>query len=165
MCKFLAPLAASCVVFTAFVVLTCSSVSAADLVNARLTACSKVGKSIGDVNSCGKIWKIKSGKAHLSADGKLTADVSGLVLNDKTVPSDVNGTADGVTEVVASLVCKEAGGAKAVAETMRVPLSKSGDAKIQTNLTVPKDCAAPVLVIREIWEGKVGGWLARTGSD
>jgi len=165
MCRAVAPLAASCAVFAAFFLLTGPSASAADLVNARLTACSKVGKSIGDVNSCGKMWKIKSGKAQLTADGKLTADLNGLVLNDKTVPSDMNGTANGVTEVVATLVCREAGGAKAVAETTRVPLSKSGDAKINTNLTVPKDCAAPVVVIREIWEGKVGGWLARTGSD
>jgi hypothetical protein len=163
--KSIAPLAASCLVFVAFIVLLGSSALAADVVNAKLTACSKVGKSIGDVNSCGKAWKIKSGSAQLSADGKLTANVSGLVLNDKTVPAEMNGTANGVTEVVASLVCREAGGAKAVAETPRVPLSKSGDAKIQTNMSVPKDCAAPVVLIREIWEGKVGGWLARTGND
>jgi hypothetical protein len=162
MLKSLAPLVASCVAFAALALTTAVPADAADLVNTKLTACSKVGTSIGDVNSCGKMWKIKSGNAQLGPDGKLTASVTGLVLNDTTVPADVNGTADGVTEVVASLVCGGGGGRKAVAETTRVPLSKSGDAKIGTKLIVPKDCATPVLVIREIWEGKVGGWLAAT---
>src|SRR5712691_3756808 len=48
---------------------------------------------------------IKSGNAQLTSDGMLKVEVKGLVLNDTTVPADVNGTADGVTEVVASLVC------------------------------------------------------------
>ena len=164
MFKALVPLAASCAVFTASALIIVVPAGAADLISAKLVACSKVGVSIGDVNSCGKIWKIKSGNAQVGADGKLTANVSGLVLNDTTVPADVNGTADGVAEVVATLVCGGGGGRKAVAETARVPLSKSGDAKISTSFTVPKDCTAPVLVIREIWEGKVGGWLASTAS-
>src|SRR5262245_39316464 len=161
MLKSLGPLTASCVALVTWVLITAVPARAADIINGKLAACSKVGVSIGDVNSCGKVWKIKSGKAQLSADGKLTANVSGLVLNDTTVPPDVNGTADGVTEVVASLVCK-GGGPKTVAESSRVPLSKSGDAKVSTKLTVPKECATPVLLIREIWEGKVGGWLAAT---
>jgi hypothetical protein len=165
MLKSLAPLATSCVAFAALALTTAIPAMAADAINAKLIACSKVGTSIGDVNSCGKVWKIKSGNAQLSADGKLTANVTGLVLNDTTLPADVNGTADGVTEVVASLVCSGGGGRRVVAETARAPLSKPGDAKISTNLTVPKDCSAPVLLIREIWEGKVGGWLAATASQ
>jgi hypothetical protein len=160
--KSIAPRAASCMAFAALALTTAIPAGAADLVKAKLTACSKVGTSIGDVPSCGKMWKIKSGNAQLSADGKLTANVTGLVLNDTTVPPDMNGTADGVTEVVASLVCGGAGTQKVVAETTRAPLSKSGDAKISTKLAVPKDCAAPVLLIREIWEGNVKGWLAAT---
>lgn len=162
MLKYLAPLASSCVMFAVFTASTAASASAADVINGNLKACSKVGTSIGDVNSCGKMWKIKSGKAQLGPEGKLTANVTGLVLNDTTVPTDMNGTADGVTEVVASLVCGGAAGHKVVAESPRTSLSKAGDAKISTNLTVPKDCATPVLLIREIWEGKVGGWLAAT---
>jgi hypothetical protein len=160
--KSFAPLAASCVAFAALALSTAVPAGAADLVNAKLAACSKVGTSIGGVDSCGKMWKLKSGNAQLSTDGKLTANVTGLVLNDTTVPPDVNGTADGVTEVVASLVCSGGGGPKVVAETTRAPLSKSGEAKISAKVMVPKDCAAPVLLIREIWEGKVKGWLAAT---
>ena len=162
MAKSFVPLAASCVVFAVFLLAAAVPAGAADVINGKLMACSKVGTSIGDVNSCGKMWKIKSGNAQLTADGKLNASTTALVLNDTSVPADMNGTADGVTEVVASLVCGKGGTRKVAAETARAPLSKSGDAKISATLTVPKDCASPVLLIREIWEGKVGGWLAST---
>jgi hypothetical protein len=43
-----------------------------------------------------------------------------------------------------------------------VPLSKTGDAKVQAKLSVPSDCANPIIVLRERYEGKVKGWLAAT---
>jgi hypothetical protein len=128
-----------------------------------MVACPQDGTAIGGVNSCGKIWNIKSGKAELDKSGKLEIEVKGLVLNDPTLPADVNGTADGVTEVVGSVVCSGGGTSKVVAETTRFPLSKSGDAKIKAKVDLPKSCAAPIILVREIWEGKVGGWLAATG--
>jgi hypothetical protein len=85
------------------------------------------------------------------------------VLNDPTLPADVNGTADGVMEVVGSVVCSGGGTSKVVAETGRFPLSKSGDARIKAKVDLPKGCAAPIILVREIWEGKIGGWLAATG--
>jgi len=130
---------------------------------ASMMACPQDGTAIGGVNSCGKIWNIKSGKAELDASGKLEIEVKGLVLNDPTLPADVNGTADGVGEVVGAVVCSGGGSAKAVAETARFPLSKSGDAKIKAKVDLPKNCAAPIVLVREIWEGKVGGWLAASG--
>jgi hypothetical protein len=139
------------------------SVQAAEVIKATLVACPKDGTAIGDVGSCGKIWKIKSGNARLVSDGGLKVEVKGLVLNDTTVPPDMNGTADGVTEVVATLVCSTGGAVRVAAESSRAPLSKSGNANINTTVKLPKNCAAPVLLIREIWEGKVGGWLAATG--
>ena len=63
MLKSLAPLVVSCVAFAALALTTAVPAGAADLVNAKLAACSKVGTSVGDVNSCGKMWKIKSGNA------------------------------------------------------------------------------------------------------
>jgi hypothetical protein len=136
---------------------------AADVIQAVLVACPSDGTLIGGVNSCGKIWKIQSGNARLTSDGALKIEVKGLVLNDTSLPPDVNGTADGVTEVVATLVCTGGGAVRVAAESSRVPLSKSGDANVNTTLTLPKNCAAPALLIREIWEGKIGGWLAATG--
>jgi hypothetical protein len=52
---------------------------------------------------------------------------------------------------------------KVAAQTDAVPLSKTGDAKVKAKVTVPSDCANPVIVLRERYEGKVGGWLAATG--
>ncbi len=136
---------------------------AAEIIKAGLVACPHDGTVLGGVNSCGKIWKLKSGGAQLGSDGTLKVEVKNLVLNDSTVPPDVNGTADGVSQVVASLVCTGGGSARVAAQTDLVPLSKSGDAKIQATLTLPKTCIAPIVIIREFYDGKIGGWLAATG--
>src|ERR1700722_1363288 len=60
-----------------------------------LTACPSDKTIIGGVNACGKVWKLGSGNAMLSPDGKLVVDLHGLVLNDPSV-GEFNGTPDGV---------------------------------------------------------------------
>jgi hypothetical protein len=132
-----------------------------EILEGKLRACPSDGTSIGGVNSCGKIWKLKSGEVELGRDGDIEVELRGLVLNDATT-GEFNGTADGVTQVVVSLVC---GGTKAsvVAESDRFPLSKDGRADIETKLRLPAQCIAPIVLVREIWDGKVGGWLAATG--
>ena len=127
-------------------------------VKGHLAACSSTKTSIGDVPSCGKVWKLASGEAELEKDGELEAEVHGLVLND-TSTGDANGTPDGVNGVAAAVVC----GGKVAAQTDAVPLSKEGTAKIERKVSVPSDCANPVIVLRERYEGKIGGWLAATG--
>lgn len=54
MTKSLALLAASSVVSVVLVLGAAVSAGAADVVKGKLVACSKVGTSVGDVNSCGK---------------------------------------------------------------------------------------------------------------
>lgn len=136
--------------------------SADDDFEAPLTACLANKTAIGDVPSCGKIWKLKSGEAELSENGSLEVEVQGLVLNDTTV-GEYNGTPDGVDAVAAAVLCNGPGGLKVVAQTEPVPLSKTGDAKIKAKVSLPKSCAGPVIVLRERYEGKIGGWLAATG--
>jgi hypothetical protein len=126
------------------------------VVSGDLKAC-PTGKPIGDVKSCGKVWKLASGHASLKKDGTLTADVKGLVLDDAST-GKYNGTPDGVDGVAAAVVC----GGKMSGQTEVVPLSKTGDATINSKVTVPSDCASPVIVLRERYEGKVSGWLAAT---
>ena len=76
-------------------------------VKAKLIACpTKV--AIGDVPSCGKVWKLGSGSAELKKDGSLTAEVKGLVLNDASTGTS-NGTPDGV-DGVAAIQTKQNGG-------------------------------------------------------
>lgn len=136
--------------------------SADEHFESELTACLANKTVIGDVPSCGKIWKLKSGEAELSENGSLEVEVQGLVLNDTTV-GEYNGTPDGVDAVAAAVLCNGPGGLKVVAQTEPVPLSKTGDAKIKAKVSLPKSCAGPVIVLRERYEGKIGGWLAATG--
>lgn len=132
--------------------------SAADpVIKAGLRAC-PMGTGIGEVNSCGKVWKIGSGDATLHSDGRLMIQVKGLVLNDAST-GEFNGTADGVTHVVGTVLCN----GKVAAQTEWSPLSKDGKATVNAKLSLPAACIAPTLVVREVWEGKVGGWLAAAG--
>jgi len=135
--------------------------SFADEFEARLVACPANKTAIGDVGSCGKVWKLHSGKAEFSKSGKLEVKVKGLVLNDTSV-GDANGTPDGVDAVAAAVICNGPNGAAVAAQTEPVPLSKAGDAKIEAKVSLPNGCIGPVIVLRERYEGKIGGWLAAT---
>jgi hypothetical protein len=114
---------------------------------------------IGTIPSCGKVWKLTSGSAELKKDGTLAAEVKGLVLNDPSTGKS-NGTPDGVDGVAAAVVC----GGKVAAQTDVVPLSKTGDASVNAKVTVPENCTAPIIALRERYQGKIGGWLAATGK-
>ena len=98
------------------------------LVRSDMIACLHDGTVVGGVNQCGKIWKLAKGEASLSANGHLKVNVSGLVLNDASTGTS-NGTPDGVTGLVAAVICGGSGGT-IVAQTQGVPLSQAGDAKI-----------------------------------
>ncbi len=130
---------------------------AKDVVEAEFRAC-PTGTAIGDVPSCGKIWKLASGKGSVDADGTLKISLKGLVLNDESV-GEFNGTPDGVGHVVGAVLCS----GMVAAQTEWVVLAKNGDVKIKAKLNMPASCIAPTLVVREVWEGKVGGWLAAAG--
>jgi hypothetical protein len=128
---------------------------------ARLIACPATNTSIGDVPSCGKVWKLQSGEAELERDGDLEAEVKGLVLNDPST-GDANGTADGVDGIAAAVVCGGLTTGKVAVQTDVVPLSKDGNAKIKAKVSMPSNCTTPIIVLRERYQGKIGGWLATT---
>jgi len=85
----------------------------------------------------------------------------GLVLNDASVGS-ANGTPDGVDAVAAALVCggKQRRGRRPGRAGRAFA---QGDAQIEAGLTTPRHCFAPVVLVRERHQGKVGGWLVATG--
>ena len=114
---------------------------------------------MGDVNSCGKKWKLGSSSARVAADGTVAVEVSGLVLDDVSV-GDANGTADGVDAIAVAVLCD----GKVAAQAEPTPLSKQGAAKFAGKLAVPQNCASPMVVVRERYEGKIGGWLAGARS-
>ena len=133
--------------------------------NSSLTACRTQNfiaqLRIGGVLNCGRIWKIADGSVNLSADGALRVNLKGLVLDDPDTGLS-NGTPNGVTGVVAALVCGPNGGS-VVAQTAGVPINIRGEARIRVHVTMPAQCVAPIVLIREIFDGEVGGWLAATG--
>ena len=135
---------------------------AEEAMTARLVACPSDKTVIGGVNACGKVWKLGSGKASLGSDGKLKVEVHGLVLNDAST-GDANGSPDEVDAVAAALVCGGSATATVAAQTEPVSLSKKGDATIEAKLSVPQSCVAPAILVRERYEGKIGGWLAASG--
>ena len=142
-------------------IFTCGvgTVQADEILKGKLRPCVTDGTTFGEVGSCGKVWKLGSGEAKLEADGKLKVEVKGLVLNDEST-GEFNGTPDGVTDVVATVIC----GGKIAGAAERVPLSNpKGEAKVEAKLAIPAKCDKPVVVLREIWEGKIGGWLAGAG--
>ena len=143
-------------------VVTAQPVRAADLLNSPLTACPSDKTTIGGVNACGKVWKLGQGQATLDQNGKLTVNVNGLVLNDASVGHS-NGTPDGVDAVAVAVVCGGKNGTLA-AQAQPAPLSKDGNAQIATNLAIPRTCAEPIVLLRERYEGKIGGWLATTAK-
>ena len=132
--------------------------SADDDFESPMTACLANKTAIGDVGSCGKVWKIESGEASLESNGRLHIKVTGLVLDDAST-GKFNGTADGVTHVVGAILCS----GKLAVQTEWAALSNHGKAQIDTKVNLPSSCIAPTLVVREVWEGKVGGWLAAAG--
>ena len=68
-----------------------------------------------------------------------------------------------VLMVAASVVCGGSGGT-AVATTGAVSLSSIGDAHIETSLTIPSPCIAPVVLLRIANPGtQPGAFIALTG--
>jgi hypothetical protein len=134
-----------------------------DVKKTNLVACPATKTAVGDVPSCGKVWKLASGTAELTPEGELNVEVKGLVLNDAST-GDANGTPDGVDGVAAAVVCHSISGFKVGPQSDVVPLSKAGDATIKAKVSIPADCTSPVIVVRERYEGKIGGWLASTGK-
>lgn len=60
------------------------------------------------------------------------------------------------------VVCGGTGGS-VVATTDAVPLSPAGDAEIESKISVPDTCFGAVIVIRAVYGGNAGPWIAGTG--
>ena len=129
------------------------------LVESKLSACLSEKVVLGGVNSCGKVWKLGAGQARVDKDGSVNVELTGLVLNDTSV-GEFNGTPDGVDAIAIALVFD----GKVAAQTKPVTLSQKGNATVNAKLTVPKDCTSPMVLVRERYEGKIGGWLASTST-
>jgi hypothetical protein len=118
---------------------------------------SNPGVTIAGVKSGGAPWVVNHGFAVVNDDGRLRADVRGLILPNLGTPGPV-------TAVAASVVC---GDALAVT-TDSVLLSVDGNAEIHAKLQVPSPCLGTIVLIRATaFNGTPlpapGPWIAATG--
>lgn len=108
---------------------------------------SQPSTTVGGVASGGAPW-VTRGEALVTDGGELHVEVSGLLIAaGPNVPSNLVGTVGSVKMVGASVVCGGSGGSVA-ASSDGTPLSSSGDAQIETTVTLPGSCMAPVVLVR-----------------
>jgi len=110
---------------------------------------------IRGVNGGGVPWRIDEGKVDLRADGRLEAEVKGLVL--------VATGANPVAQFKAIVSCQTIGpgGTAAVTNVSTAPVdaTPTGDAEIEETIALPTPCFAPIVFV-----GSAGGaWFAVTG--
>lgn len=97
-------------------------------------------------------WMLSKGEARLRRDGRLRVRIRGLV-----IPG--NGTPGPVMTVSASLYCGAA--TTAVGTTPSVPISLSGDAELQGQVSVPAKCLAPTVLVHP--NGNPAAYIAASG--
>src|SRR6266853_2490460 len=118
---------------------------------------SNPGVTIAGVKSGGAPWVVNHGLAVLNDDGRLRADLRGLILPNLGTPGPVSA-------VAASVVCGDA----VAATSDSVPLSVDGNAEIHAKLQVPSPCLGTIVLIRATaFNGTPlpapGPWIAATG--
>lgn len=126
---------------------------------------SSPGTMIGGVAAGGLPWVVASGNASLDSSGNLEVKIMGLLLGPGA--STLAGTVGSVQMVSASLVCGGSGGVVA-ASTGGVALNASGNAEIESALTLPTSCVAPAVLIRIFNPAanagaQAGAFIASTG--
>lgn len=121
------------------------------------------GVTVRGVAAGGAPWMVAHAEVQLDGSGRLHVTIQGLLLNIPGSPLD--GTTGPVTGVQASLTCE---GTNVVASTGLVPLSSSGDANINQQITLPSSCVGPIVLVRlgstTTNPGPIlGAWFAATG--
>ncbi|GGM97684.1 hypothetical protein GCM10009721_25760 [Terrabacter tumescens] len=97
----------------------------------------------------GAPWVISEGTARLRADGDLQVEVEGLI-----IPTRGDNP---LATLSATVVCN----GKDVMMTAPVPFSAAGDARIETRVSLPTRCLAPVVLLNPL--SNAGAYIAATG--
>jgi hypothetical protein len=116
--------------------------------DATMTGLPVPGTVLAGVTGAGAMWVIDEGRAQLFADGRLHVDVEGLVIPGRVPPNPV-----AMGKAVVSC------GGTLAASTATVPFSPEGDASVDTVVTLPSPCQAPVV----FFTSPGGNWFAVTG--
>ena len=109
------------------------------------------------VNPGGAPWMLQRGEVRLKRDGTFDLRVRGLVIPNP--PGD--GTPGPVNTINASLYCGADSVTTAAATTQQVPISRTGDARIDAKLSLPPTCLAPVILVHP--NGAMGAYIALDG--
>jgi len=112
--------------------------------------------TVRGVAAAGQIWVISRLSADIRSDGSISVDGRGLLLG----AGNTVGTTNNVS-VIATLICETAA-PFTERSTAGVPLEPNGDFRINDRISVPSDCASPVLLIRNATPNAAGvrGWFA-----
>jgi hypothetical protein len=119
--------------------------------------------AIRGVAGGGLPWQLASGSADLRADGRLQVEVEGLVLAQRApVPANLQGT-NPFTQFKAIVSCLTvANGAATTANivTDAFAASSTGDGELDTSVTLPSPCFAPIVFVTA---PSGAAWFAVTG--
>ena len=109
------------------------------------------------VNPGGAPWVLQRGEVRLKRNGQFRLRLRGLVIPNP--PGD--NTPGPVTTVNASLYCGADADTTAAATTDTVPISRQGDANINTTISVPATCLAPLILVHP--NGIAGAYISLEG--
>ena len=118
--------------------------------------------AIRGVPGGGRPWAISAAEGELKANGKLEVEVRGLVI-DPNEPVATAGTNPSPTfRVIVSCMSTDATGAAVVSNVMTdpFPADAAGNAEVETKLTLPSPCIAPIIFVTSA----TGSWFAATGN-
>lgn len=118
----------------------------------------RVEPTIAGVAPGGLPWVLTSGHANVSKGGLLEVSVEGLLLGPGS-PANLVGTTGPVANVAASVACANGG----MVTTSAVALSKEGNAHIHQQVALPAHCVGAVVLVRAVFGGNAGPWLAVSG--
>ena len=112
--------------------------------------------TVRGVAAAGQIWVISRLSADIRTDGSISVDGRGLLLGAGNTVGQTNNVS-----VIATLICETAA-PFTERSTAGVPLEPNGDFRINDRISVPADCASPVLLIRNANANAAGvrGWFA-----
>ncbi|HLH73757.1 MAG TPA: hypothetical protein VKX96_10775 [Chloroflexota bacterium] len=113
---------------------------------------------IRGINGGGLPWKIENGNGELQANGHLEVHVRGLVLAAGP-RAGTNPVAD-FKAIVSCLSISNGSPTTVNVSTGLFPATMTGDAEIETQITLPSPCIAPLIFVTS----PTGSWFAATGD-
>ncbi len=160
--KFLPVLLSSMLLLSTFFAGSASSVSAKepkilefDTMVGIPQAFTGTQNPIRGINGGGLPWTLTSASGELSASGRLEVKVKGLVL-----AAGANAGSNPIASFRAIVSCLGSDGSAQNVMTDPFPATTAGNAKIETTVSLPQPCIAPIVFVTS----PGGAWFAATGN-